>query len=759
MTDRWMLGETAALDDYIPMPPSNMLGDMAQGVKDWWSNQPSWLDRARAENQRTAETFQRGGMGEIAKQLATDTTEAQDLYGAFGVGNVKGVRLRPKIGDLAATDTPPAPIGHNQPPPEMRLTLGELAATDVPPKTWAQGLPRPEPMKQSTNIPDIRELSTEDAIAIARKQHHLIKSGERAEGYYVGGPRGVQSKADLNAKRKEFDAYIAADPRGGDWYDRYRRAVNEVTGGDPVSNRWMSSQEGQWSAGVDPGSELHFALKENNAAIAGMPVKAARPAQHEAHLAAIAAKDPSLYQLGEKTGEYAVKVNPNQFTPPGATGVNDFRHSRTFGYTEPSGEPQRSALGSAGHKFLDYETALAVDRANQSRLGGRSDWTGEQLQAAPWVRQKALDIMSRNPRLTYEEAVTRANRTIGDYFDRQTYFATHEAQPGADVPGHMMGSLAALPGERAAFAADPRSTWATAPGQRDAIYAGTGIPGTGVEMRVRPTIEMQGMYVRPDRTIETNPGWVARPLGTFDTGGKGQPFKSVTPADRSLLNAGEAFRAWNDAQNAGGWHKLWFGGPAKESNTLFYPRAGKATPGELFDIQKGGSRFGLTDVADTGRGITSTRFWPPPEGGKDFERALRKGELSGPGTPVRARLDSDMIDYVDQWREGIGSGAATRKMLEHMNATPEIRQAFNSNPYIPEQAVMKLERDKAWADKWGAPREDIQNARKIVGEGPGWIDRLEAALAKGIISLPAVAAIYAGAMSTVPQKGADREEM
>ena len=754
MPDR--IGELAATDGYGD-EYAGLGGDpryLATAIKNWWSNQPSWLEKAGAENQKTLEAYNRGGMGEVARLTTESVPAAENLVGAFGVGSIKGVKLRPKIGDLAATDAPPAGIGHNQPPPEMRIA--ELA--EPPPKTWAQGLPRPQPMKQSTDIPDIRGLSTEDAIAIARKQHHLIKAGERGEGMYVGGPREVETKADLNQKRKAFDDYIAADTRGGDWYDRYRRAVNEVTGGDPVSNRWMSAQEGQWSAGVDPGSELHFAIKENNAAIAGMPVKAARPAQHEAHLAAIAAKDPNLYQLGEKTGEYAVKVNPDQFTPPGATGVNDFRHSRSFGYTEPGGAPQREAIGQAGHKFLDYETALAVDRANRANLGGRSNWTGEQLQAAPWVRQKALDIMSRNPALTYEEAVQRANRTIGDYFDRQTYFATHEAQPGADT-GHMMGSLAAPPSERAAFAQDPRSTWATAPGQRDAIYAGTGIPGTGVNMRVRPTVEMQGMYARPDGTIETNPGWVARPLGTFDVGGKGEAFKSVTPADRSLLNAGEATRAYIDAQNAGAWHKLWLGGPAKESNTLFYPREGKATPGELFDIQKRNAPFGLPDVADTGRGITSTRFFPPPEGGLPFERALRKGELSQGGAPVRAKLDSDMVDYVDQWREGIGSGAATRKMLDYVNSTPQLREAFNSNPHIPQQALMKLERDQAWASKWGAPREDIQNARKIIGEGPGWADRLDAALAKGIISLPAVAAIYAGAVSTAPQKEADREEM
>ena len=46
---------------------------------------------SEAENQKTLTHYGRGGMGEIAKQLATDTTEAQDLVSAFGVGNVARV--------------------------------------------------------------------------------------------------------------------------------------------------------------------------------------------------------------------------------------------------------------------------------------------------------------------------------------------------------------------------------------------------------------------------------------------------------------------------------------------------------------------------------------------------------------------------------------------------------------------------------------------------------------------------------------------
>jgi hypothetical protein len=603
-------------------------------------------------------------------------------------------------------------------------------------------------------------MSVRDAIAEARLQQHLIEAGGTSESKYVGGPRTVQSKQGLNKLRKDFDEYIGADPRGGDWYDRYRSGVSSVTGNDPVRNKWMANQEGQFSAGVDPGSELHFALKENNAAIAGMPVKAARPAQHEAHLRAIAAKDPELYQLGDKTGEYANLVNPDVVNtrPPGATGVNDFRHARNWGYTEAGGAAQRDALTSAQHGFLDYETALAVDRANKTRLGGRDNWTGEQLQAAPWVRQKALDIQSRNPKLSYDEAFARANTTIADYFPRHTAYATFEAQPGS-VTGHLPGSVGAGATERAAYAADPASTWATAPGGRDAIYSGLGIEGTGNYMRVRPSEAMTGYYKTPEGVVETNPGEVARPLVTFDTPkGKGDPFKTLTAHDRALMDAGEAFRGYVDAQNASAYHKNWTGGALQDMNSMYFPRSGPAAPGELAALQGKASQYGLGDVVDTGSGITSTSFYPELTAaqGKALTKAEKSGAFDEFGPRNRVRTEGGYIDYTEKWPAGVGSGEATTHMLQYVNKSPEIRAAFNNNPYIADRALAKLERDDAWAAKWGAPREDIQNARRILSEGPGGIDRLEAALKKGAISLPVFGAILAGGTAVLKQ-GEDHE--
>ena len=44
----------------------------------------------------------------------------------------------------------------------------------------------------------------------------------------------------------------------------------------------------------------------------------------------------------------------------------------------------------------------------------------------------------------------------------------------------------------------------------------------------------------------------------------------------------------------------------------------------------------------------------------------------------------------------------------------------------------------------GAPRKDIQNARRIIGQERGWIDRLEQDLKSGA-ALPAMAAAVLGA--------------
>jgi hypothetical protein len=640
-----------------------------------------------------------------------------------------------------------------------------------------------ETVLKNAQLPNLRTMPIQDALAIAREEPHLIPAAKGEESAYVGGPRNVKSKEDLEAVRNRYDANVGQDPRGADWYDRYRASVNEVTGGNPLHNDWMSAQEGQWSAGVSPEGEVGFAIKENNGALTGYPVKAARPAQHEAHMRAIAANDPSLYQLGEKTGEYAETINPNQHRLPGATGVNDFRHARELGYTEANGEPQRGALGATQHNFADYETALAVDRANQTQLGGKTDWTGEQMQAAPWVRQKANDILSQRPNMiagyikqgmtpeaaqaaAYEDAFQLANKTIGDFFDKHTAFATHEAFPGADT-GHMPQSVNASQSLRDLYSSDPRSTWATAPNARDAIYSGLQLGDTGIAARVRPTTEMTGMYTPPSGVTEFNKGEVARPLVGFNTNEFGT--KSLPEGDRAMLTAGETLRAAIDAQNAGAAHVHALGGRPQDSNSFFLPMNRKATVEEIQALQAAGAPHGLPDVADTGQGLTLTRFYPDPPhmGGKGYTdpigptlngvpmeaNVVQKAkdvarDIAGAAPQandiIRTNVDSVYADLVDKWQQGIGSGAVTKEVLDKVNVTPEMRQIFDTNPYIAQNALDRVARDEAFASQMGATRQDIQNFRRIIGDGPGWVGRLEEGLKNGAV-LPALAAVVLGA--------------
>lgn len=212
--------------------------------------------------------------------------------------------------------------------------------------------------------------------------------------------------------------------------------------------------------------------------------------------------------------------------------------------------------------------------------------------------------------------------------------------------------------------------------------------------------------------------------------------RCTNSAGGNILNASEAARGYVDAQNASAWHKLWFG----PGNSLFAPMPGKATPEQLLVLQRRGEAAGLPDVVDSGQGVTMTRFGPPPD---DISPALRKGELTADiksvasVRPQRGTVDSGFIDYVPAWQQGEGSGAATREMLSYINVTPELRAAMNDNADIPKAALARFERDQEYSRQWGATREDIQNARKIIGEGKGWVDRLEAAMKAGAI-LPAL---------------------
>jgi len=257
-----------------------------------------------------------------------------------------------------------------------------------------------------------------------------------------------------------------------------------------------------------------------------------------------------------------------------------------------------------------------VHRSNEVNLAGRSDWTGEQVQASPWVQQKADDFYKRN-KTTYDKraiaqleksgsnmgpgevdrvgreiAFEDANRTIGDFFPKHTAFDTYEAQPYVGIMDHLSGLSKANQAERTAFADLPESTWAGSDG-RDSLYAGLRSGDTGNAMRALPTTKMQGVYTPPSGATEYNPGEVARPLVGFDNSGK---TKKLAEHDRMLMDAAGNVRAVVDAQGAAAWHKPWAKGDDAYSNDVFagFPGSERpATGAELGVIGDLGKKYNL----------------------------------------------------------------------------------------------------------------------------------------------------------------------
>jgi len=649
---------------------------------------------------------------------------------------------------------------------------GLLDDADILRLPAGEGVPYPRTM---ADVPSIRQMPTDDAISIARQEPHIIASGKGTEGAFIGGPRNFRSMDDVIAQREFLDSQIARGQDAGDWYQRYNDDITRVTGGNEIDNTWMANKQAQYSAGVAPDSELQFTLRDTNSNIAydGAPVKAARPAQQHATMRATAANDPSLLQLGNKTGEYAIRVNPNNADLGNvATGVNDYRHARTLGFTEIDGSPQAGALGGPSHVWSDYETALAVDRANAANLGGRSNWTGPQTQAAPWVAQKADDYYPRRlPSFTAEgrrsleargildptaaqleeagreAAFKYANSTIGDFFPKHTANATYEVQPYVDA-GHLPGLLSD-PAAAAQYAADPRASWATAPGGRDALYAGPRLRDTGDAVRTLPTVQAQGIYTPPSGVTEFNRAEIARPLVAFegDTGMRG-----IDAASATILDGNEATRAYVDVQGAGAWNKPVTGNKTGASPSAFasVPDGGLLSTDQVQQARDISARYGLPDVVDNNSGLLMTNFenMPAPMPAKQL-RAMSE-ELKGIGVFDDVQRASVSSGYQSMFEMGAdqGSGAVTRQYLDGMDALPAgTRNAIDNNPYLADVALNKLELDESLAARLGGTREDVQNARRIIGEGPGFLGRLRTAVEAGAV-LPAIAAfvVYSPAM-------------
>jgi len=641
------------------------------------------------------------GMAHVAPSLAAaPLAVAAARRGRTAEEIATGARAAEEVAPVAPG------IGHNQGPPMSATEIatgGGRALTDI--------------------APDIRNMPVAEGVKQAQTEAHLVPV---KGGGYVGAPPDIGGYADLQARRAQVDDYIAQHLGGADWYDRARGGIDQATGGDQVANAWLSKLQGSLSAGVSPESETAFAVKEAVSRAAGSPQVAHWGAQSRAIDRAIEANDPSLMQFGDKTEEYAAKIDPNQPPFKNATGVNDFRQLKLWGYPGRAEGVDPSA-GETQHRFLDYETALTADRANKANLGGRSDWTGEQIQAVPWVTQKAEDLG-----IPFEQAAMSG----ADYYPKHAAAATYEQWPGGSLveSGHLPGAAGATADQRTAFSAnDP---WTDASG-RDVIYGGGRVVNssgekTGLGVPTLPTLSATGVW-----KDETNPARIARPTVPFNISTKANPAigggplgtKDVPPGVQKFLTAAEYLRSVFNAQEGGGWNKLWTKQVPGAQNAVFVPLDREATRPEIDALSAAGEPFGLPHVTSTNGGLAVLNFDGAPKL-KDRDGLLAaigaaKPSDAGDHQMVRANTGFAGPAYTKP-----GAGTATQGMLDAVGDNP----FFTQNAGIGQAAGALARRDQAFADQFGSQRQDFWNLRQLAAAngGEGWAGRLQEALKTGV---------------------------
>jgi hypothetical protein len=648
-----------------------------------------------------------------------------------------------KMATIAALGVPGAatPLGRKGPKKPRGGAGGGRGDGPPPPTTTEGGI---------LSVPDLRTMTNEEAIAQARTEQHLIpKKG----GGYVGAPRTIKDRAGLEAMRAKMDADVAAGQAGGDWYDRAQAMVVELAGPDPARQHLLARELGLWSPQSDPDPNLNFAIAAHNAYEMGQPLEQARTgAQARVYREARDAGagrptipmmghngGPPLDQvsipLGRKTGPYADGLDP---TRTSITGANDLWHARTMGYTKADGSIADGTVTPQEHRFMDYETLAAAGRANDINLHGRSDWTGPQVQAAPWVVNKAKGLMERFG-WSEEKALAEANKTYADHLDKYTAFGTYEPIPYVKSR-HLPDMVTADPDVKMDFANDPRSSWADGNG-RDIVYDALGA-------YQRPTQRAMGVYTPPGGLPENNPAFVARPMVAVKDG-------AMYPADREMMEAAEAFRAYFDVQGAGAGHKPIFNAKPAEMGSVFTPNDGPMTVRQIEQLQALGREFGLGDVVDTGQGATQTLFYPgDPPGGSVTKRNLTKGGLGagiedilGSGSR-QMKVDGVYQGYEDAWEAADNSGQATNQLFDYVGEAARHRL---DTPDLRRHISALADRDDEIARATGQPiRQDAQRARRAYGSG-GWdaLDRLKRAGLAPALLLPLLG--IAG-LSSLPQE-------
>ena len=626
------------------------------------------------------------------------------------------------------------------------------------------------------NQPTLRK-----AINQSRKEKHLINDWSKGQdGQFVGGPRGFKTKRHIKKMREEFDAQVAGGVLGADWYNRVRNFTGKVGGGSRARENRLSEALALFSAQANPDTNMNWTIQALNnwAATKGInfPEKIKTTAQAKKFLEGMLSGEQ--IKLGKKTQVYHDSLNPNVETP--ITGTNDIWHGRAFGYKNNDGTPFSRGFTPQEHIFLDNETVLAVDRANKRKLGGRSNWTAAEIQAAAWVFAKGKSEFAKRPQKfddNFDEAIAWAKKTYPDYIDKYLAFGTREDIPGMNT-GHLPAVTDADFKTRAEFAGDVPGNLGT---ESDVITEAAELHSPGLR-------DATGVFKSHTGQIEVNPAQVNQVLVDLvnDEGGK-----TISGVSQSFLNAIEGIHGYINMQNGSAWHKFIpfkKGGGVKSSasNSIMIQTGAPLDEARMRVLAEWANERGMI-LSDNGKSVV---LWPDEWGSKPALSSAGEEVIPAGGIPdgpkmrrllegkkatkkrnavtgwqeelvnilqvdkskvERGRVISGYVDY-----EGMGkisnsapenAGRALRtdtvlKLLDDPNIPAMLDNLDNSQDF--RQIVLdQIARATDWSKKLKTPlREDHMNALKILSEKG--FKGLREAMKKGAV-LPAVALPIFGA--------------
>lgn len=622
----------------------------------------------------------------------------------------------------------------------------EKLAEKAPAEKGALNAVAKDPMRGILATPDLRNMTTEEAIKAASSNPHIMTG---AEGQYVGAPRGIGTPDRLQIMRENFDKDVATGAEGADWYPRAREYNISSQGDSPARQSLAAGEQALWSAQANPDTNLGWAQLARNNYEAGHPLEKIRTGAQarnyiESRQAAEQAAErnaindmighnggPSLDEtpmgsprLGKKTGIYGQHLDPT--VPFATTGTNDIWHARGFGYTNNDGGTFSRALTPQEHRFLDYETMLAVDRANAQKLAGRDDWTAHEIQAAPWVAGKGRSV-----------GMAEASKTYPDYARKYNINVTHEQIPGQST-GLMPHMINASDAEKQAF--HNAATWKDSMG-RDRLYS-------DLNMYVSPDQEQVGSYVNSAGKLENNPVTVSRPGGgSFEFNEKGNPVLSKLM--QRTMDTTQGLRGLMDFQEGSPYHKIVTHGGGPDRTSLDIKVGRPLTKEEMNKAYEVANKHGF-DLANSENGISFLNRNDPAWGGdatttsvgkqlkgglsQDIQSMLPEAEIN------RGRLQGNYIDLSKELSaENQGKGLATKKFMDLFNETQKhdtgyAEKLMNSSA-IPDKARSNLARLQEYGGS--GQRPDYERLLNILGEGGlrALMDRINKV---GYAGLPAV---------------------